>query len=354
VEHVHRGSRPLSLLKWAAAAVAIAVLVHTLAGADVGRAASLVRRSGAWVAVGLLPYAIALTLDGLAWRALIAPIGRAPVAALMRARLRCDSFGATLPGGTLVGESIAPAWLREWMPIDAGIAAIASRKCLVGVAEGLYLLASFAVGFSVLHARAAAMPWVVLALSVGMLFMFGGMSVALASGSVAARVHGWLAALPIPTLRTWIASRARGFTATDERLACVLRAPPSRLATACALSLAAWSIETTETWTLLRLVDVRLPITTVLAFEASVSLLRSLAAFSPGGLGVQDVGYVAALGALGVPDAVTAGAAFVVLKRAKELAWALVGYATMLSPGARAEVPVGATMAHTTLREARS
>ena len=100
---------------------------------------------------------------------------------------------------------------------------------------------------------------------------------------------------------------------------------------------------------LLQLVGVRLPFATVFAFEASVSLLRSLACFAPGGLGVQDLGYVAALGALGVPDALTAGAAFVVMKRAKELFWAAVGYASLLpvrlpfprssSPALLGEVP---------------
>lgn len=354
MEHVHPGLRLAPLLKGAVAIAALAVLARTLSSADLARAASLVARSGGWVAIGLVPYAIALGIDGLAWRTLVAPIARPPVLALVRARLRCDSFGATLPGGTLVGESIAPTWLREWMPLDAGVAAIAARKCMVGVAEGLYLVASFALGFAVLHARAAAMPWIVLALGALMLAMFGGMSLALASGSVAARLHGWLASLPIPPLRAWIDSRARGFTSTDARLASLFRAPPSRLAAACMLSLASWSTETIETWVLLRLVDVHLPLATVLAFEASVSLLRSLAAFSPGGLGVQDVGYVAALGALGVPDAVTAGAAFVVLKRAKELAWALVGYASLLSPDARAAPRARLPIARATLREARS
>ena len=69
---------------------------------------------------------------------------------------------------------------------------------------------------------------------------------------------------------------------------------------------------------------------------------------------MQDLGYVAALGALGVPDAVTAGAAFVVMKRAKELAWALVGYASLLAPGARAERPLPArSPARVVLGEAR-
>jgi uncharacterized membrane protein YbhN (UPF0104 family) len=354
VEHVHPGLRPAPLLKGAAAVVALGVLVHTLRSADLARAAALVARSGGWVAVGLVPYAVALAFDGLAWRLLVAPIARPPLVALVRARLRCDALGATLPGGTLVGESIAPTWLREWMPVDAGVAAIAARKCMVGVAEGIYLVGSFAIGFAVLAARAPAMPWVVLALGALMLAMFGGMGVALASGSIAARAHRWLASLPIPPLRRWIDSRARGFASTDARLAALFRARPSRLAATCALSLASWSTETLETWVLLRLVGIQLPIATVLAFEASVSLLRSLGAFSPGGLGVQDVGYVAALGALGVPDAVTAGAAFIVLKRAKEMAWTLIGYASFLSPDARKLPMVRGAMARVTLREARS
>ena len=350
----NRGLRPASLLKGAAAVVALAVLGRTLASADLARAGSLVVQSGAWIVIGLVPYALALAVDGLASRMLLGPVARPSLTSLILVRLRCDALGATLPGGMLVGESLAPTWLRASMPLDIGVAAIAARKCLVGIAEGLYLVASFAVGYSILHARGAVLPWVVLALGAFMLAMFGGMSLALASGNVAARVHAWLASLPIPALRNGIESRARAFRSTDARLATILRAPPSRLASACSLSLASWSIESLETWVLLGLVGVHLPITTVFAFEASVSLLRSLGAFSPGGLGVQDVGYVAALGALGIPDAITAGAAFVVLKRTKELVWALLGYASLLStdvhraPREREPLPAGA------LREARS
>jgi hypothetical protein len=191
----------------------------------------------------------------------------------------------------------------------------------------------------VLRAQAAAAPWIVLGLGVLMLAMFGGASVALASGSIAAKVHRLLASLPIPPLRTWIAARSRGFTGTDARLAALFRTHPLRLASACGLSLVAWSIESVETWLLLHLVGVPMPLATAFAFEASVSLLRSLAAFSPGGLGFQDAGYVAALAALGVPDAATAGAAFIVLKRAKELVWALAGYGSLALPDARGSAP---------------
>jgi hypothetical protein len=46
----------------------------------------------------------------------------------------------------------------------------------------------------------------------------------------------------------------------------------------------------------------------------------------PAGLGVQDTGYVLCLRALAVPDAATVGAAFVLLKRGKDLFWVLLGF----------------------------
>ncbi len=308
----------------------LALLGRTLAGTDLTRVAAQVRSAGGWVFVGVVPYALAVLADAVAWQTLLAGASQPALATLVRVRMRCDAFGVTLPGGTLVAESMAPGWLRAAMPIEAGVAAVAGRKCFVGLAESLYLFASFGLGFSLLRARAPMLPWVVLGLAAGMLALFGGSALLLASGSVTERVQRWLAAVPIARVRNWLASNARSFRSTDARLASLFHGDRRRLVAACFLFLVAWSIESLETWVLLRLVGVGLPLASVFAFEASVSLLRSFAWFMPGGLGLQDLGYVAALGALGVPEAATAGAAFLVLKRAKELVWAAVGYATLV------------------------
>jgi hypothetical protein len=57
-----------------------------------------------------------------------------------------------------------------------------------------------------------------------------------------------------------------------------------------------------------------------------LSFLKNVLFILPAGIGVQDVGYVSCLAALGVPDALDVGAAFSVLKRGKELFWASFGY----------------------------
>jgi uncharacterized membrane protein YbhN (UPF0104 family) len=59
------------------------------------------------------------------------------------------------------------------------------------------------------------------------------------------------------------------------------------------------------------------------ALEVVLGFVRSLAFISPGGIGVQDAGYALLLASLD-PASATKTAAFVVLKRCKELAWCAV------------------------------
>jgi uncharacterized protein (TIRG00374 family) len=98
------------------------------------------------------------------------------------------------------------------------------------------------------------------------------------------------------------------------------------LAAPALLFLGGWLLESLETWLILRLLGIELGFVEVASFEVLLSFLRNVLFVLPAGLGVQDLGYVTFLAALGVPDAVNAGAAFVVLKRTKELFWIGVGY----------------------------
>jgi hypothetical protein len=71
--------------------------------------------------------------------------------------------------------------------------------------------------------------------------------------------------------------------------------------------------------------------------EAGLSLVRSAAVIAPSGLGIVDLGYGAVLPALGADAGVAA--AFVLLKRAKEAAWVLAGYAVLAALRGRAATP---------------
>ena len=345
MKHQPRSRNLRVIAKWIALASALGLLARALKDADLPHVFGRIEAAGPFVLLGLLPYLIAVTFDSFGWRRLFASIGwRASVAELMRIRIEFDAIAQTIPAGTVIAESLTPGWLRRgwlkrgwlrrgWLkrgvrlPVEVAIAGIAARKCAVGIAQSVYLFSSFAFGFAILAARARSLPWIVLALSIALFVAFGAAAVTFLFGRVASRVFALLQKIPFAPLKRSLASRARSFDATDSCLRSFGRAGPRPFAIALVSFVSAWLMESFETWLFLLLLGANVSPIHVVAFEASLSLLRSIVFFAPGGIGFQDVGYMAVFAALGVNDVVTVGPAFVVLKRGKEMAWACVGYA---------------------------
>jgi uncharacterized membrane protein YbhN (UPF0104 family) len=108
---------------------------------------------------------------------------------------------------------------------------------------------------------------------------------------------------------------------------------------ATAAFLGCWLLESIETAIILRLVGAPLDLAFAMAAEVGISLLRSVSNVAPAGLGVQDAGYATLFPAMGLT--VDTAAAFVLLKRGKELAWIVAGY-TLLAALRRRDRAVGA------------
>ena len=126
-------------------------------------------------------------------------------------------------------------------------------------------------------------------------------------------------------------------TYTPDRTACLeVEVSPEALTPAV---MKAWFIRSVETWLFLWLVGADVPLVAAMVVETALILVRAAAVPVPAGLGVQDAGYVLCLRALGVPDATTLGAAFVVIKRGKDLFWIVVGF-VLLGLGRRKGEPV--------------
>jgi uncharacterized membrane protein YbhN (UPF0104 family) len=88
-----------------------------------------------------------------------------------------------------------------------------------------------------------------------------------------------------------------------------------------------WLGEALDTAVIVRLVGGPFDFAFAMAAEVGISLLRSVGNVAPAGLGVQDAGYATLFPALGLPIETTA--AFVLLKRGKELVWIAAGYALL-------------------------
>lgn len=324
-------------LRWLFWSIGILAFVVVLGRAAPGDALPIIMAVGPWVGLAALPYLAQIALDALAWRTLLVAIER-PVAwrRLIAVRLSTEAVLMSVPGGSLIGESLKPYLLSRSanVPIADTVASIGIKRSLLAIAQAGYLVIALTVGHTVLSrvsVQVIGTSFLVgaLTLAAAVLAIAGvGLALAFLRAGVADRTRGLLARIPSRRLRMSLEARRAGFTATDRAFVAIGR-HRKHLGVAVGLLLAAWLVEAVETGVLCRLLGLSLSPAEVIAMEATIVLARNLAFFLPAGLGVQDAGYLAFLGALGVTS--PAATAFVLVKRIKELAWITVGYVTLFA-----------------------
>lgn len=325
----------LTALAWLATAALVYVLARKVLHVDFARAASSIRAAGPVAALIALPYPIAMAVDTFTGRLLLGTMGDKPrFRGLYAIRLASEALLLSLPLGTAFAESLSMFLLYRVCKVapTRGIAFTVGKRWLLLRAHALYVLLSGIVGFGLLaelsttliHTRG--LPWIVLGSTLLPFGIAAGMAATLEGGTAARAVARAAERMPIPALRRFIQRRTEHFGETDNALARVLRLGPWPIRTFTAMLFGAWMLDTVETWLILHVLGVKIGFTEVYSFEAGLSLVRSMAFFVPAGLGVQDLGYFAFFQALGIPDAAAVGAAFVVMKRLKELFWVIVGY----------------------------
>jgi uncharacterized membrane protein YbhN (UPF0104 family) len=334
--------------------IAFAVLAWTFEDLDVARVSEVVGRIGApLLLLVLLPMGCSLALESLGWAWAFRRAGHdVPFLGIWRARVTSEALALTLPAGVLFCESAKPFLLKRHCGLRAevSVAGMALRKYLLLASQSVYIGGFALLGAASLeHASRALIGGpglsTILLVIAGVVFATALASgVGLRDGRVAERVRSLLARLPVPRLELSL-QRSRGrFTSTDGELRKFFR--DSLLAsTAPALPfLAGWVLEAVETYLILRLLGVDLPFEAVAALEVALSFVRHITFILPAGLGVQDLGYVAFLRALGASDPLVMGAAFVLIKRAKECVYALVGFLLLAADMRATSVASGTTL----------
>ncbi len=314
-------------------------MAYAFRNVSVGATAALLRDLHAGIWLIPLPFAMAQLTETWAWRTGFAELRcSVPYIALLRVRLACESIVQTCPGGIVIAESIKPGLLMSQCGLTASdaVCGTASRKLLLLVAQCGYFALAALLGLpallAVAHASTAgrilsagvAATWLVLLLAAVMLgFVLG-------RGDICRRVHSTLARVPLRALRHKLLKCKPSFLESDQKIAEFCALGPRRLAKTTALYLLAWCWEAIETAMLLSLLGLRLDFGTLCLVEICASTIRQIAFLSPAGLGVQDLSYAGLLQIFGVPDALGVAAAFIVLKRGKELLWSLIGYVLLM------------------------
>lgn len=323
----------LRFLRLALAAAALIALTRLIHPADIARARDLIGRVGWPLALVLIPTLVTMAMDASGWRLILAILGR-PVAwrHMLELRLSVEAVTLALPGGSAAAEGIKLALLRRRLdvPIPVGGASLALGKSYLIGAEAVYLAmaAVWLAVDTVSSVRGTPVGVPILADAAGAILttlISAALFFALRRATWATWLGRRLAAVPVPSLRRWIENRRSGLVDLESAARDFFLAPLARRVRCLAPFLCEWLAEAVETWLILRCLGVSLDFGAVLTLDAIGSLLRALVFFLPAGLGVQDASQMLLLGALGVPDPVAVGAAFIFVKRSKEVFWIAAG-----------------------------
>jgi len=329
------------------AVLALGLAAFVLRSADLGRVLDLVRSLGWRLPFLLLPNLAVTLVEAVAWWRSFALLGTRPrFASLVGVRLVCEALMLGLPSGAVISESLQPYLLKRrcGVPFEAAVAATVGRKFFVVVSHAVVLALATLLTWPLLARVSretigrAGLPWVLLGVSAFMIATFGVGLALSGRARVAERTHAGLDRVGGRWLGPWLERHAPRFQRADDHLLGFFERERGALVVPMLLYSAGWVVRGVETWLFLHLLGVEVPLLTALIVETAIIVVRSAAVPVPAGLGVQDVGYVLCLRALGVPDATTVATAFVVLKRGKDLFWILLGFALMargerLSPG---------------------
>lgn len=332
----HQRNRSLVGLRIVALVLGALLLLRVIGAADARRVGELIVAVGVFgVALVLLPQLASLAIESLGWQRAFRLIGCRPAfTSLWRVRLATEALSQSLPAGALICESVKPLLLgrRCGLSVEASVAGMAARKYLLALSQAVYVGVLTLLGFDAVQRVSRSvigidgLAWVGLAAGVSLLCVALVMRQVFGRGRAAERVLALVKRLPFEGARRFGADAAAGFQRTDRAMERFFGSKPRELVGPALLFLGGWLLESLETWLILRVLGVELGFVEIASFEVLLSFLRNVLFVLPAGLGVQDLGYVTFVAALGVPDAANVGAAFVVLKRAKELFWIGAGY----------------------------
>jgi uncharacterized protein (TIRG00374 family) len=289
----------------------------------------------------LLPFLALHLLETVAWVRVFPPsITVIPFFKLLKIQLITETISMTLPAGMAVGEPLRPYLCHRFIgiPLPAGVASVAVRKLMLGVAQGIYTIIGAVAGFSLLQTVSIPMlpvgvlGYIMVGAGIVVFLIFLTLLLLLLNGKAAQNLHSFLMFVPFKSVKRWLLAKEGGFLDTDEELKSFETFFTGRLILVLFIYILAWFMLAIESYIILRLLGVELSFLQVLSMDTAITMLRALFFFIPSGLGVQELGYRVFFQALGMHDFQDYGA-FVLLRRFKELLWYTFGYGIMFLSG---------------------
>jgi hypothetical protein len=326
--------RRRGLRLWASLAISLIIVGFLIGRVDVSAALRVVARMGLWTPLILAPYLFVHFADVLSWRQTFEDARGPGVRFLWRARLCAEALANSLPAGAALAETVKVVLLTRGagLPIAKAASNLLVAKLTTGIAQLSFVFMGLVLARRTLQARSVELigrphleTWSLVAAG-SLLILLSGTLLALARGVVASRLLALVRRGSNSRWRARLERLERPFADFDYGMAAAARIPRRQLARAIAFAFLSFLFLGLETFGILWLLSADVSLQNALSMEAFVSIVRVLFFFLPAGLGAQEASYYAFLRACGVAEAETLTAAFMIAKRAKELAWIGTGY----------------------------
>jgi len=287
--------------------------------------------------IACFPFAIITAFDTLGWYfAFLHP--RVPFRTLLAARLAGEAFNLTTPTASLGGEAVKAWLLRGRVPLDESVLSVVVAKTTIMIGQGLFLLVGIVITWLAAPPDSRLLGWMLWLLAVEVLAIVGFLLAQIQGG------FGW-----VPRLLGRIGlgrSRHRETVARlDRGLAWFYRKEPRRLVLSIGFHFIAWLLGSLEAYLILNFLGLEVSLETATIIEALGTAVRFATFLVPASLGALEGGFVATFTALGL--APSAGVAFGLARRVREVVWIAVGFAifAVIRPGPAEEARRAVTAA---------
>ncbi len=278
--------------------------------------------------IGFVPFCIILTpfllvycLDTYGWWLILGPWAeRVGFVRLFMVRMSGEAINVTTPTSVLGGEPLKAYLLTRYeVPMVEGLASMVITKTIMVIAQIVFML----LGIGLLWWFAGGGTYNVLAalVSVGMLafvvFLFViiqryGIGMGLVTLAEACRIRS-----------RWLVAWRPKLLELDQVIRNFYRQRRRAFALSFGVHFVAWLTEGLEVYVILYFLGVETGWLLSLSIAAIAVLIKGAMSVIPGGLGVQEGGYLFLLMGLGYGE--MTGIAFALIRRIREIIWILVG-----------------------------
>jgi hypothetical protein len=265
-----------------------------------------------------LPYALIMVVDTLGWRYAFAR-DLVPFRRLLGARLAGDAVNVVTAMASVGGE-VVKAWLiRRDVAYEESVPSVVIAKTTITIAQALFLLIGIGVAWAALPMDSVIVRSMVWLLAVEVVAV-SGFFLAQVIGLVrrGGRLLAWLGVADDASSAERLDLALREFYRRDRR----------RFLLSVGFHLGGWLLGALETYLMLVVLRVPVPLPTAIVIEAFGSGVRFATFLVPASIGATEGANTAAFAALGFTAGT--GLAFSLVRRGRQAVWIAIGLLTLV------------------------